>query len=89
MNPPSLHGAGLSRRDFLKRTAALGTLSGLPVGAGAAAAAGAKTYPYLGRPEDYSEFRIIEPGLAITQVDSWTQGAYGIVRITTHDGREG
>jgi L-alanine-DL-glutamate epimerase-like enolase superfamily enzyme len=46
-------------------------------------------YPYLGRTEDYSEFRIIEPGLSIAKVESWTQGQYGIVRVTTDDGREG
>jgi len=47
------------------------------------------SYPYLGRTEDHSEFRIIDPGLTIAKVESWTQGQYGIVRVTTRDGREG
>ena len=53
------------------------------------AAAGAPSYPYLGRTEDYVNFRIIDPGLTITKVESWTKGQFGIVRITTNDGREG
>ena len=76
------------RREFLKRTAALAAISNLPVGLVAAATA-AKSYPYLGRTKDYAEFRIIEPGLSISKVESWTQGQYGFVRVTTRDGRDG
>jgi L-alanine-DL-glutamate epimerase-like enolase superfamily enzyme len=76
------------RREFLKRTLALAAMTGLGPGP-ARAADGATLYPYLGRTEDYSEFRIIEPGSSITKVESWTQGSYGIVRVTTKDGREG
>src|SRR5512137_1988006 len=79
----------MKRREFLKSTVALAAVSGLPASLNAGAAAGAKSYPYLGRTEDYAEFRIIEPGLTISKVESWTQGQYGIVRITTRDGREG
>ncbi len=78
----------IPRREFLKKTAALAAVSSLPMGPAGAAALPA-AYPYLGRTEDYTEFRIIEPGLTITKVESWTQGSYGIVRITTNDGREG
>jgi L-alanine-DL-glutamate epimerase-like enolase superfamily enzyme len=77
------------RRDFLKSTAALAAISALPTGAMAAASPGPKSYPYLGRTEDYTEFRIIEPGLTITKVESWTQGSLGLVRVTTNDRREG
>jgi L-alanine-DL-glutamate epimerase-like enolase superfamily enzyme len=78
----------MNRREFLKSTAALAAVSGLPRRLDAAAT-GAGAYPYLGRTEDYSEFRIIDPGLTITKVESWTHGQYGIVRITTDEGREG
>jgi L-alanine-DL-glutamate epimerase-like enolase superfamily enzyme len=78
----------IPRRDFLKNSAALAALSSLPASSNAAEAS-PRSYPYLGRTEDYSEFRIIEPGLTITKVESWTQGSYGIVRITTNDGHEG
>jgi len=79
----------LQRREFLKGTAALAALSGLPAGVDAAVPVKATSYPYLGRTGDYTEFRIIEPGLTITKVESWTQGSYGFVRVTTNDGREG
>ena len=60
----------------------------LPAGL-ARAAASATKYSYLGRTEDYADFRLIEQGLTITKLESWTQGGYGVVRITTQDGREG
>jgi L-alanine-DL-glutamate epimerase-like enolase superfamily enzyme len=78
----------LRRREFLKSAAVLSAVSRLPGGA-ARAASDARPYHYLGRTEDYAEFRIIDPGLVITKVESWTRGAYGIVRVTTNDGREG
>ncbi len=78
----------IQRREFLKGTVALAAVSGLPANLGAAAA-NAGSYPYLGRTEHYAEFRIIDPGLTITKVESWTQGQYGIVRVTTNDGHEG
>jgi L-alanine-DL-glutamate epimerase-like enolase superfamily enzyme len=78
----------MNRRQFVKNTAALTAVSSLPAKLGTAAA-NARSYPYLGRTDDYSEFRIIEPGLTIAKVESWTHGPYGIVRVTTNDGREG
>jgi len=78
----------LRRREFLKSTAALTAVSSLPAGL-VRAATDAKSYPYLGRTEDYADFQIIDPGLTITKVESWTQGEYGIVRVTTNDGHEG
>ncbi len=78
----------MNRRQFVKSTAAFSAVASLPAGLRAAADA-ARPYPYLGRTEDYSELRIIEPGLRIAKVESWTQGPYGIVRVTTQDGREG
>jgi len=79
----------MKRREFLKSTVALAAVSGLPANLNAGPAAGAKSCPYLGRTEDYAEFRIIEPGLIISKVESWTHGEYGFVRVTTDDGREG
>ena len=78
----------IQRRELLKSAAALVAAARLPDSC-ARAAAGDTAYPYLGRTEDYAEFRIIEPGLTLTMVESWTQGSYGIVRVTTNDGREG
>jgi L-alanine-DL-glutamate epimerase-like enolase superfamily enzyme len=78
----------IRRREFLKSTAALAGVAGLPAGL-IRAATPTNSYPYLGRTDDYAEFRIIDPGLTIAKVESWTQGQYGIVRVTTNDGREG
>jgi len=78
----------MNRRKFLTSTAALAAVSALPTRLNAAPT-NAKSYPYLGRTEDYSEFRVIDPGLAITKVESWTQGPHGIVRVSTNNGREG
>ena len=77
------------RREFLKTLGAVSAGATLPSGTVALAADPAKSYPYLGRTEDYAEFRIIDPGRTITRVESWTRGPYGIVRVTTSDGREG
>ncbi len=77
----------ITRREVLKMAsvAVAGGVSGRAVGQGLAAS----RYPYLGRTADYADFRIIEPGRKIAKVESWTRGAYGIVRVTTVDGREG
>jgi L-alanine-DL-glutamate epimerase-like enolase superfamily enzyme len=77
----------IRRRDLLKGSASLAAVSGLP--AGLAADPAATTYPYLGRTEGYVDFAIIQRGLTITGVESWVQGSYGFVRVTTSDGREG
>ena len=78
----------LRRRDFLIRSAAMAAVSSLPSGL-VRAEANTPLYPYLGRSEDYVDFHIIDPGLTITKIESWTHGPYGIVRVTTNDGREG
>ncbi len=77
----------IHRRDLLKGAAALAA-SSLPARLLATAAEGV-AYPYLGRTEDYEDFHIIDPGLTIAKIESWTQGSYGIVRVTTNDGRQG
>jgi L-alanine-DL-glutamate epimerase-like enolase superfamily enzyme len=76
------------RREFLKKSATLAALAGLPAGRGEAATA-ASSHHYLGRTRDYVEFKVIEPGSIITKIESWTQRQYGFVRLTTNDGREG
>lgn len=78
----------INRREFAKCMTALGAGAALP-GSLAQAAVPAKSYPYLGRTEDYQEFAIIDPGLTITRLESWTSGQFGFVRITTRDGRQG
>jgi L-alanine-DL-glutamate epimerase-like enolase superfamily enzyme len=79
----------MTRREFLRSTAALTAISGLGAPASAASATEPKTYPQLGRTPDYTDFHIIEPGLTIRRIESWTRGSYGVVRLTTRDGRQG
>lgn len=78
----------LQRREFLKSAMVLAAGSALPA-TYVHAAPSDEPYPYLGRSEGYTEFQVIDPGLSIAKVESWTQGAYGIVRVTTNDGRQG
>jgi L-alanine-DL-glutamate epimerase-like enolase superfamily enzyme len=77
-----------NRRRFLQSIAAAGAGSLLPWDNTDSAEA-ERSYPYLGRTEDYADFQIIEPGRRIASVESWTLGDFGIVRITTRDGLEG
>ncbi len=80
----------LHRRAFLARAAAFAAGPVLAEGPSRPSGPGSSApYPYLGRTEDYRDFRLIEPGLRIAKVESWTRGAYGFVRVTTDDGREG
>lgn len=48
-----------------------------------------EVYPYLGRTEDYRPFQIIDQGLKIKQLETWTRGSCAVVRLTTDDGRAG
>lgn len=77
----------LPRRTVLK--SALLAAGACVAGRAAGGPSAQKRYPYLGRTEDYVDFRVIEPGRTIAKVESWTRGAYGIVRVTTRDGRAG
>ncbi len=77
----------VTRRGFLKSAvlAAGASVAGQAVGQQPAQ----KRYPYLGRTEDYADFRVIDPGRTIAKIESWTRGPYGIVRVTTRDGQQG
>ena len=70
-----------------------GAAIGFPQIGSAAESAAAETrkrsYPYHGRTDDYTEFRVIEPGRVIQKIETFSQGAFAIVRVTTADGQEG
>jgi L-alanine-DL-glutamate epimerase-like enolase superfamily enzyme len=86
--PPKALIPAMNRRVFLQRTAALAAVGAWPTSWGTTLA-GAEPYPYLGRTDDYAEFKVIEPGMTIAKIETWTQGQYGMVRVTTQDGRQG
>ena len=84
----------MQRREFFKHAAVLA--SGAAIGspftgsaAGADAMPARRSYPYHGRPDDYAEFRVIEPGRVIQKIETFNQGMFAIVRVTTADGQEG
>ena len=69
-----------------------GAAIGLPQIRAAAESASAPTklsYPYHGRTDDYTEFRVIESGRVIQKIETFNQGMFAIVRVTTADGQEG
>ena len=76
----------LARRDFCK--IALTT----PLVAQAKVSFSSSTqqkYLYFGRDEDYKEFKIIDEGLKIVKVETFTEKAVAVVRIQTEDGSVG
>lgn len=48
-----------------------------------------RKYPYFGRDENYKEFKIIEEGLKIVKIETFTKPKVGVVRIETDDGSIG
>jgi len=84
----------MQRREFFKNAAMLasGAAIGLPQISSAAessARAVKRSYAYHGRPDNYAEFRVIEPGRVIQKIETFNQGMFAIVRVTTADGLEG
>jgi len=84
----------MQRREFVKHAAmiASGAAIGMPHTGSAAESAAVPSigrYSYHGRPDDYTEFRVIEPGRVIKKIETFDQGAFAIVRVTTADGQEG
>ena len=77
----------LPRRSFLKALTSVTAVAAARPMLGADSAP--RSYPYLGRTGDYKEVQVIEPGRKIAKLESWTQGGFGIVRVTTEDGQEG
>jgi hypothetical protein len=84
----------MQRRKFFRNAATLasGAAIALPqLGAAAESAAvpAKRNYSYHGRPDDYTEFRVIELGRVIQKIETFNHGVFAIVHITTADGQEG
>ena len=48
-----------------------------------------KKYYHQGRTANYRDFRIIDEGLKIKSIESFTQGAFSLVKVTTDNGKSG
>ena len=46
-------------------------------------------YLYHGRVPGYKPFRVIDPGLSIKKIETFTKGSISVVKLTTDDGSEG
>ncbi|MGH7494765.1 MAG: mandelate racemase/muconate lactonizing enzyme family protein [bacterium] len=78
-----------SRRDFCKAALALPLVTQARLTKPGFEGDGAKKYTYYGRGQDYKEFKIIDEGLTIVKVETFTNPKVGVVRIQTNDGSEG
>ena len=78
--------------DMKRRTFLAGAASVLPTAAGfscSGPAPGAGEYLYHGRVPNYKPFEIIERGLIIKKIETFTKGSISVVRITADDGSAG
>jgi L-alanine-DL-glutamate epimerase-like enolase superfamily enzyme len=48
-----------------------------------------KHYYYQGRTSGYKDFKLIEEGLKITKIESFTKGQFGVVKVSTDSGATG
>ena len=85
-----------TRRRFLKGLSLPVLAPGLLATAGhgsraeaAAPQADGKGYPQFGRTAGHKDLRIIDPGLKITRIETFTKGRISVVRVRTDSGAEG
>ena len=48
-----------------------------------------KKYYHQGRTASYKDFRIIDEGLKIKSIESFTKGAFSLVKVTADNGKSG
>jgi L-alanine-DL-glutamate epimerase-like enolase superfamily enzyme len=77
----------MNRRELMK-AAALAACCELRFDSEANAESPQLSYPYLGRTDDYKEWNVIDSGLTIVKIETFTRDSFGIVRITTNDGKQ-
>jgi L-alanine-DL-glutamate epimerase-like enolase superfamily enzyme len=78
-----------SRRDFCKTALAFPLIAQAKLTKPNFEGDGSQKYTYYGRGPDYKEFKIIDEGLTIVKVETFTKPKVGVVRIQTDDGSEG
>jgi L-alanine-DL-glutamate epimerase-like enolase superfamily enzyme len=78
----------MKRRTFMKGAVGVTVAAHTPVYT-ACASEKEPSYHYHGRIPGYREHRIIEPGLTISKIETFTKDSVSIVRVQTDDGTEG
>jgi L-alanine-DL-glutamate epimerase-like enolase superfamily enzyme len=85
-----------TRRRFLKRLSLPALMPGLFAAGGLearaegeAARSGERGYHQFGRTADDQDLRVIDPGLKITRIETFTKGQISVVRVRTDSGAEG
>ena len=79
----------MQRRNFLKTSASAALLAGTLPACAVPPAQEDKFYAHQGRIKDYKKFSVIDPGLKITRIETWSQPNVAVVRVTTDNGMEG
>ena len=79
----------MKRRSFLKKTGVAVAAAGSVPFQSFSYIPQEKKYYYQGRTADYKDFMIIDEGLKITKIETYTKGALGLVRVSTDNGKEG
>lgn len=79
----------MERRSFLKNTGIAAIAAGtLPMQSFSFREEG-KTYFHHGRSSGYNDFQLIEKGLKISKIETFSKDSIGLVKITTDNGKEG
>jgi L-alanine-DL-glutamate epimerase-like enolase superfamily enzyme len=79
----------MRRRNFLKTSASAAFLAGTLPACTVTPPQEEKLYNHQGRINDYRKFSVIDPGLKITKIETWSRPDVAVVRITADNGMQG
>ena len=79
----------MQRRNFLKTSASAAILAGTLPACAVPHNQEESFYGHQGRIRDYQKFSIIDPGLKIEKIETWSQPNVAVVRVTADNGMEG
>ncbi len=78
----------MNRRSFIKNTGVAALAEGTLPFHSFKLPSEDKRYNYHGRTSDYKDFRIIEKGLKISKIETFSKDSIGLVKISTDSGNE-
>jgi len=79
----------MQRRNFLKTSASAAFLAGTLPACAVPSTQEEKAYTHQGRINNYQKFSVIDPGLKITGIETWSRPDVAVVRVTADNGMEG